>query len=389
MDFTESDRLAEHRAAARAWAKRHLRQEWVDREHETGSHHCPELHAILAAGGILGAGWPTEYGGSNVDPNLAMAIFQEVTSFGMRTDGWFTTRMICHTLLRVGTHEQKLRFVGGALRGEVVIVLGYTEPGCGSDAAAARMKAERSGSDWKLNGSKMFTSTAHLGTHVFLLTRTSSDGPKHRGLTMFLCPLSAEGVSIEPIHTMGGQRTNATYYSDVRVPDSLRVGEVDGGWDVMRVALTFERGVDLEGSGPTLVDRLAEWTQTEKTADGTALFDDPSVQEALARAALEEEVGRVLMARVRYVSDSGGLAGVEGVMAKLYTTEADQRRASAMVELIGPAAMLRGRSGPLDGAVEALFRLSPVGTIYGGASEVMRDIIAERRLGLPRSRPTG
>jgi len=389
MDFTEPDRLAGHRAAASTWAERHLRHEWAQREQETGSHHCPELHAILAREGILGAGWPAEYGGSEVDPNMAAAIFQEIADFGMRMDGWFTTWLVCQTLLRAGTHEQKLRFVRGALRGEIVIVIGYTEPGCGSDLAAARMKAERSDDRWTLNGSKMFTSTAHLGTHVFLLTRTSAEGPKHRGLTMFLCPLTAPGVSIEPIHTMGGQRTNATYYADVRVPDSLRVGDVGGGWDVMRVALAYERGIDLEGSGPTLVDRLAEWTRTAKSADGAALFDDPSVQETLARAALEEEVGRVLMARVRYVSDAGGLAAVERAMAKLYTTEAEQRRSSALVELIGPAAMLKAPAGPLDGAVEALFRLSPVGTIYGGASEIMRDIIAERRLGLPRSRPAG
>jgi hypothetical protein len=116
-------------------------------------------------------------------------------------------------------------------------------------------------------------------------------------------------------------------------------------------------------------------------------FDDPSVQETLARAALEEEVGRILMARVRYVDESGGMPGIEGSMAKLFTTEAEQRRASAVMDLLGPDALLKAPAGPLHGAVEAAFRISPIGSIYGGVNEVMRDIIAERRLGLPRSRP--
>jgi hypothetical protein len=386
MDFAEADKLAEFRDAAHAWASQHLQQEWVEREHATGSHHCPELHKMLGEQGILAAGWPKEYGGSDVAPGFAAAIFSEIVNFGMRPDGWYTTRMVCNTLLRAGVEEQKCEIVGGALRGDIVIVLGYTEPGSGSDAAAATMRAARDRDGWLLNGSKMFTSTAHLATHVFLLTRTTTTGPKHRGLTMFLAPLDAPGVSIEPIYTLGGQRTNATYYVDVRVPDSMRIGDVDTGWNVMRVALTYERGVDTEGSGPTLVDRLAAWARTDGTR-GRMPFDDPSVQETLARAALEEEVGRILMARVRYVDESGGMPGIEGSMAKLFTTEAEQRRASAVMDLLGPDALLKAPAGPLHGAVEAAFRISPIGSIYGGVNEVMRDIIAERRLGLPRSRP--
>jgi alkylation response protein AidB-like acyl-CoA dehydrogenase len=387
MDFTEADRLAEFRSTAREWGERYLKAAWAEFEHETGSHHCRELHAILAAQGLLGAGWPKEYGGTDVNPDLSAAIFQEIANFGMRMDGWTTTDMVCHTLLQCASEEIKHDIVGRALRGEVVIVLGYTEPGSGSDAAAAKMKAERQGDDWVLNGSKMFTSTAHEASHVFLLTRTSTTGPKHAGLTMFLAPLSADGVSIEPIYTMGGQRTNATYYSDVRVPDSMRVGEVGGGWGVMRTALVFERGVDTVGSGLTLVDELAVWAQSAHDDDGGTLFDDPAVQETLAKCALEEEMARVLWARVRYISDTGGLFGVEGSMAKLWTTEAEQRRASSIVDLIGPDALVKAPNGPLHGAVESAFRASPIGTIYGGASEILRDIIAGGRLGLPRSRP--
>jgi alkylation response protein AidB-like acyl-CoA dehydrogenase len=232
MDFTEHDSLAEYRQAARDWADEHLRPEWVELEHATGTHHNPELHALMGRQGLLGAGWPGEYGGTDVDPDFALAVVQEIGARGMRLDGWITTEMVARTILHAATEETRREIVPAALRGEVVIVLGYTEPGSGSDVAAASMRAVRDGDEWVINGSKMFTSTAHVGTHVFLLTRTNTEVPKHKGLTLFLARLDAPGVEIQPVHTLGGQRTNATFYSDVRVPDSMRIGDVDGGWGV-------------------------------------------------------------------------------------------------------------------------------------------------------------
>src|SRR6266496_282430 len=138
------------------------------------------------------------------------------SDLGLHLDGWITTVMICRTILHTGTEEQKAAIVGGALAGEVLIVLGYTEPDSGSDVAAAKTKAERDGEEWLVNGQKMFTSTAHMASHVFMLTRSNTEVPKHKGLTTFLVPLGGPGVEIRAIHTLGGQRTNATFYSDVR-----------------------------------------------------------------------------------------------------------------------------------------------------------------------------
>lgn len=388
MDFLERDKYAGHRAAAEQWVAANLRPEWVEEEHRTGTHHNKVLHRKLADEGLLGAGWPKEYGGTEVDPDYAQAVFQEIAHFGLRMDGWITTWMVASTILRAGSEEIKREIIPAALRGEAVIVLGYTEPSCGSDAAAAKTRAIRTeDGGWVINGSKMFTSTAHEATHVFLLTRTNTDVPKHRGLTMFLVSLDLPGVEIAPIYTMGGQRTNATYYGDVRVPDSTRVGDVDGGWGVMRVALVFERGSSTGRTGPTLAEQVAEYAQQHTGWDGTRLYDAPGVKEVLARSAIDDEVSKLLGMRTHWAAENGTMTGIEGATAKLWSSEHSQRQHAAFMDLLGADGVVNGHAGALGGLVEHEFRNSVVSTIYGGSSEVMREIVAERRLKLPRSRP--
>jgi alkylation response protein AidB-like acyl-CoA dehydrogenase len=247
------------------------------------------------------------------------------------------------------------------------------------------------GEEWVVNGQKMFTSTAHVGTHVFLLTRSNTDVPKHRGLTMFMVPMDAPGVECQPVLTLGGQRTNATFYSDVRVPDACRIGDVNGGWAVMRVALVYERGGSGGTAGPTLAERFAGWAQSTPADDGGTLYDSPLVKEKLVRIAVDLEVAKLLGTKVGWVSQTGGMPAVEGSMAKLFGPEAAQRHYSDLLDILGPEGVLQpGAPGaPLDGSIEQAFRNAVVGTVYGGSSEIMREIIAERRLGLPRARPHG
>jgi alkylation response protein AidB-like acyl-CoA dehydrogenase len=389
VDFTDVDRLAEHRREARAWVERHVDPGWAEQQRVSGTYHTPALHALLAEQGWLGAGWPAEYGGTDNDPDLAAALFEEIEAAGLHLDGWITTRMITGTLLHSGTEEQKRAYIGGALRGEIIIVLGYTEPDSGSDVAAAKTRSERDGGEWRINGQKMFTSTAHMATHVFMLTRSNPDVAKHKGLTMFLVPLGDPGVEIRAIHTLGGQRTNATFYSDVRVPDSARVGPVDGGWGIMHVALVFERsGGGGRPPGPTLAERVARWAQRTRRDDGTRVYDDPAVRERLARIAIEAEVSRLLGMRTAWVAATGGLPGTEGSAAKLFSSESAQRQHWDLLDILGAEAVLRREAGdaPLSASVEEAFRRGVVGTIYGGSTEIMREIVAERVLGLPRAR---
>jgi alkylation response protein AidB-like acyl-CoA dehydrogenase len=389
MDFEIVDKLADLRDAAARWLDENADPEWAEEQARTGDFHTPELQRRLARDGWLGAGWPREYGGTDNSPQLATAIYQEMARRGFHLDGWGSTRLVCQTLLRVGTEDQKQRYVRGMIDGAVLIALGYTEPDSGSDAAAAKCRSVRDGEEWVIDGQKMFTSTAQLSTHVFMLTRSDFDVPKHEGLTMFMVGLDAPGVEIQPMYTVGGQRTNATFYSDVRVPDADRVGDVGEGWSVMKVALGFEHGARRPPTSPTLLEGVASWARETTRPDGSRVFDDQSVQERLARIAIDEEIAKLLSLRVAWIVEHAGMPGAEGSMAKLFGAEARQRQHATLQEIVGPEAVLQHFSGdaPLDGAVDSAFRYGIVDTIYGGSSEIMREIVAQRHLGLPRNRP--
>jgi alkylation response protein AidB-like acyl-CoA dehydrogenase len=389
VDFWDKDRLAAHRPAAREWIAANVKPEWVEEARLRGHFHSDSLYAKLAAGGIFAAGWPPQYGGSDVDPQFAETVLDELALAGLRSLGWINTRMVVNIILRVGSEETKRAYVPAALRGECVVSLGFSEPGSGTDVAAARTRAVREGGKWRINGSKMFTSTARIATHVILLTRTNPEAAKHRGLTLFLVPLASDGVEIRPVHTLGYHPTNATFYTDVIVPDSARLGEVDGGWSVMKVALVFERTGETRKSGATLSRRVADWARNEILADGRSILDSPAVRQRLATMAIDDEVARLLFLQVNSVANAGGLPRVEGAIAKLFATERTQVTTADLLDLAGAAALVKGgeTGAVVDGAIEREFRDAVVTTIYGGASEVLRDIIAEQRLGLPRTRP--
>jgi hypothetical protein len=223
-----------------------------------------------------------------------------------------------------------------------------------------------------------------------MLTRTNVEVPKHKGLTTFIVPLASPGVEIQPIYTLDGVRTNATFYADVRVPDSARIGPVDGGWGVMHVALVFERSGTGggHGTGPTLAEQVASWARQTRRDDGSRVFDDGTVKERLARIAIDAEVSRLLKLRTAWVSATGGLPGTEGSAAKLFSAESAQREHWDLLDILGASAVLSREAGdaPLAAAVEEEFRRGVVNTIRGGSSEIMREIVAERVLGLPRVR---
>ena len=390
MDFWESDDLAAHRDAARAWADANVAPEWAEEQHRTGCHQTPALHARLARDGILAAGWPAEYGGSAVDPGYARAVFEECVRRGLHVDGWTTTSMVIHTIRHVGTEEQRREVIPAALRGEMLVALGYTEADSGSDVAAAKTTAVRDGDGWVVNGQKMFTSTAQVCSHVFVLARTNPAAPKHQGLTLFLVPTGGPGYDIQPIHTLGGQVTNATFYTDVRVPDSARIGGVDEGWGVMNVALVYERGVSSPaGTAHTLARDLAGWARTARRPDGGRVLDDPLVAERIGRIAVDEEVARLMGHWVNWHAARETVPGPEGSMRKLFYTEAEQRHYSDALDILGAEGILAPEApgAPAGGQFEHDFRNAVVTTVYGGTSEILRDISAQRRLGLPRNRP--
>ena len=195
---------------------------------------------------------------------------EEFQTAGAPTYGGSTTLMVANVIRHMGTEEQKRLILPQALAGEIIIVLGFTEPEAGSDVAAAQTRAVRDGDEWVINGQKMFTTNAQEADYVFLLTRTNVEVAKHKGLTTFLVPLHQPGVEIQPVSTVSGERTNLTFYSDVRVDDALRIGEIDGGWEVMTVGLTFERSLPQGGDSRRLLRAMERWALTSARRCGTS-----------------------------------------------------------------------------------------------------------------------
>jgi alkylation response protein AidB-like acyl-CoA dehydrogenase len=382
MDFRFAPETEAFRAEVRAFLAEHLTRDIVERALTTGTMHDWGLHRAICERGYLAAGWPEEVGGlgrSAIDQTL---LNQELFGSGAPIDGLSIAAMVGATLMLRGTEAQQRDVVPRILAGEVLCCLGYSEPDAGSDVAAVATRAVRDGDEWVIDGQKMFTTMAHEAQYVFLLCRSNLEVPKHQGLTMFLVPMDTPGIEVTPVETMGGERTNITFYSGVRVPDSCRVGDVDDGWSVMHAALVYERNSANWGEPHHLVESVARWAQE------TGRMASPRVREVLGRWTTELEVGRLLLFRSAWLSAQGALPHVEGSMAKLHITEAFVRASSELLDLLGPDGLVpMGQPGTvLDGLVEHAFRHAVVTTIYGGSSEVQREIIAGRGLGLPRTR---
>jgi alkylation response protein AidB-like acyl-CoA dehydrogenase len=390
MDFRPSRNAAAFRAEVGRFLDEHWTREGARRVAETGTHHDWDLHRAFAARGFMRAAIPEALGGEGRSPEELAALFHEFEIRSAPYDGMATATMVAFVLAQLGSSFHREQVVARILRGEALACLGYTEPESGSDVAAARTRATRQpDGSWQIDGQKIFTSLAEVSDWVFLLTRTNPDVAKHAGLSFFLVPLDTPGIEIQEIRMLSGKRTNATFYDRVRIDDRWRVGEVDGGWDVMRVALAYERGV-VGGlsDGIALYEAALQAARTQRRADGSRLIDDRSVRERLVRTAIDNEVAQLLGARSAWVAAQGGLPGLEGSQAKLFATEAFGRASERLIDLLGPAGLLaRGETGaPVDGFVAHCWLYAPVTTLHGGTSEIQRNNIAERLLGLPRAR---
>jgi alkylation response protein AidB-like acyl-CoA dehydrogenase len=232
----------------------------------------------------------------------------------------------------------------------------------------------------------MFTTNGHIADYVFLLARTSPDKPKHKGLTMFLVPLDTDGFDAQAVWTLSGERTNITFYSDVRISDEWRIGDVDGGWQVLGLSLQDEHA---SGWGPhitRLLHHAERWAATTLAEDGSPPLIKADVRRRIARVAMEDEVARLLQRRCVWMVGEGQVPVAEGPMSKVFSTEALVRASQDIVELVGPDAVRSyfEPTAPEQGRFEHLMRFSLGTTIYAGTSEVQRSIIAQRGLGLPR-----
>jgi alkylation response protein AidB-like acyl-CoA dehydrogenase len=341
----------------------------------------------MGADGWLGIGWPKEFGGQGRSSIEQYIFFDEVQRAGFPIP-FLTLCTVGPTLIKYGTDEQKARFLPAILRGELHFAIGYSEPSAGTDLASLRTRAVRDGDEYVVDGQKVFTSLAEYADYIWLAVRTDPEAQRHKGISIVMVDTKANGFSLSPIHTLGGNRTNATYYEGVRVPVSARVGRENEGWKLITTQLNHER-VALSVPGP--IDRFVEettaWARETRASDGRRVIDASWVQGNLARARAHVEVLRLLTWRQAWNIDQGKLDPAESSTVKVFGSESFIRIYGWLLEVLGQEGYLKDGSpgARLRGRVERYYRTSIVLTFGGGTNEVQRDIIAMTGLGMPRA----
>jgi alkylation response protein AidB-like acyl-CoA dehydrogenase len=340
----------------------------------------------LAEKGWLGMSWPRKYGGREL-PGIYDFILTEALSRHGAPQPGKGVGIVGKTIIRNGNEKLKQFFLPKIIRGEIEFAIGYSEPNAGSDAANMQLRAEQVDGGWKLNGQKVWTTSAHFADWYWVGARTDPKAQKHKGITLFLIPMDHPGFTIRPTWTIGDERTNEVFFDDVFVPDDFVVGDVNRGWTYICEALDLERFAMMPvGPLERKVEALCEHLRTAER-DGAPLREDALVRSKVARLATELEVSRMLQRRVIAEAVRGGVPTVQSSMYKLYMNECGKRVANAALDLLGPEAQLRPgqEDAPLDGRFERSYRYTVVDTIGGGASEIQKNIIARRGLGLPQS----
>jgi len=345
-----------------------------------------ETVAQMGKDGWLTLNWPKEYGGQDRSP-MDSLIFTDEAAIAGAPVPFLTINSVAPTIMSFGTEEQKKFYLPRIAAGELHFSIGYSEPGAGTDLANLRSTAVRDGDDYVVNGQKMWTSLIAYADYVWLAARTNTEAKKHRGISMLIVPTSSEGFSWTPVHTMSGVDTSATYYQDVRVPVSSRVGEENGGWKLVTNQLNHER-VALTSAAPVLtaLAEVTDWARATKLPDGRRVIDQEWVQLNLARVQAKAEYLKLMNWRIATQSVPLGPAAASAT--KVYGTELTLESARLMMEVLGPNAEVRSGSpgALLAGRLERMHRSGLILTFGGGTNEVQRDIIAAAALGLPFSR---
>jgi alkylation response protein AidB-like acyl-CoA dehydrogenase len=348
----------------------------------------PEKRAFmkkLSERGWLGMSWPKEYGGRELSGIYDFILTEALSRYGAPQPGK-GVGIVGKTLIRRASEKLKAEFLPQIIRGEIEFAIGYSEPQAGSDAASMQLRATKVEGGWKLDGQKSWTTSAHFADWYWVGARTDPDR-KHRGITLFLIPMDHPGFTIQPTWTIGDERTNEVFFDGVFVPDDYVVGELNAGFTYIAEALDLERFAMMPvGPLEKKVEALIDWAR-ETLRDAKAVKDDPVVRSRVARAVTELEVARMLQRRVISAALRDRVPTIEASEYKLYMNECGKRVANTALDLMGAEGALRAgeEQAPLGGRFERSYRYTVVDTVGGGTSEIQKNIIASRGLGLPRS----
>ena len=383
MDFSLTEEQKRLREEVRSFLDKEVTPELV-RETESRDGLGPaswEFMRKAGARGWLCPTWPEKYGGLEASNVEKLIIWDEMAYYGAM-EIWAGVRMAGPTILLFGTEEQKNEYLPRIAGGEIDFAAGLTEPDAGSDMSAIKMRAVEDGDDYVLNGQKLFNTACHFAQYHWLGARTDPSS-RHRGISLFIVDMKSPGITIRPIQTFGGWRTNEVFYDNVRVPKKNMVGEKNRGFYVLAISLDFDR-VAATGGTRRGIEQLVQFAQ-EMQRGGVPIGKDPLFRNKIAELATEAEIVRCLSYRIAWLGDRGVVANYEASMIKVFGSEMGKRMSKCLMDMAGLYGQLQKGSKwvPLDGRIERGARLSPYGTILGGTSEMMRTVIATRGLALP------
>lgn len=395
MDFEYTQDQKAFREELRNWLQDNLPERWLDGDRQLPDDEAEQERFLrnwqqtLSEGNWAGISWPEQYGGRDATLMEQVIFNQEMARVNAPLMiNRIGILFVGPTLMELGTDEQKERFLPQMLNGEEVWCQGYSEPNAGSDLASLQTRAERDGDEFVINGQKIWTSYAHFSDWCFLLARTDDSGDKHQGITALMVPMDQEGVSMDRIRQINDeQEFNQVYFDDAVAKREHVVGEVDEGWEAATTLLSFEHGSTELYQPDKLAleerwEQLVEYCQTHER-NGEPLSEDPRIRQRLAE--FDTKLQAAKLTNLRYVQEQmeSGDVGPKGSMDKVYSSELYKELEDFAVELLGPGAALWG-DGHEEGRWPDRYLDAFGTTIAGGTSEIHRNIIAERVLGLPR-----
>jgi alkylation response protein AidB-like acyl-CoA dehydrogenase len=386
MNFNDSPQESIYRATVREWLVNNAPRYMVSRS-------APEVERLViarawqackAAAGYARVSWPRDWGGAGGTTIQQMIFTEEEARYGVPS-GFFGIGlgMCIPTLMRFAGIATQQRFAGPALRGEQIWCQLFSEPGAGSDLAASRTRAVWQDDSWLVNGQKVWTTGAHYSDYGLLLARTDASVPKHSGLTMFWIDMKTPGVEVRPIHQMsGGSDFNEVYLTDARVPDSQRLGDVGAGWKVSLVTLMNERVEGGKDRGPTTEQILA---LARSIPRGTAsVLEDPAFRQKLATWYVQAEGLRFTRLRTLTALSRGQIPGPESSIGKLVAANRLQDLTNELIECQDQFGLIDDAAhAAMGGSLHHDYLYAPGLRIAGGTDEILKNIIAERVLGLP------
>jgi alkylation response protein AidB-like acyl-CoA dehydrogenase len=393
---------AAFRADLRTWLREALSDAWLDAvdaddddayaaaraDAEARGWNPFSWTATLGASGYGAPLWPKEYGGLSADTWAQRVVREELERYRLPTvsANILGLGLAGPTLIEHGTEAQKARYLKKILTGEEIWCQLFSEPGSGSDLASLGTRAVRDGDEWVVNGQKVWTSIAQLSQYGMLVARSDPDTPKHDGLTYFIVDMKSPGVDVRPLRQItGSAEFNEVYFTDARIPDENRVGDVGDGWRVARTTLMNERvtlsGVSLDTVAFTGGVRRDPWASFLDSVEGRS---DPVVRQDLAQYYIEQQVKEITSFRASAARAAGQQPGPEGSIGKVFNAEFNQRRASFAVDQLGPRGIAWEKGDSVAENKSHAFLRARANSIEGGTSEILRNQIGERVLGLPR-----